>query len=42
MNPEETMIVENKVYGIVDKAWEDDFEKHYGRKPGSFPVRKQW
>ena len=42
MNPEEIMIAENHVYGIVDEQREKDFKKNYGRKAGSFTDRKQW
>ena len=42
MNPEEVMIAENRVYGIVDTVREEDFKKNYGRRAGSFTDRKQW
>ena len=42
MNPEEVMIAENRVYGIVDSVREEDFKKNYGRRAGSFTDRKQW
>ena len=42
MNPEEVMIAENRVYGIVDTVREEDFKKNYGRVAGSFTDRKQW
>ena len=42
MNPEEAMIAENAVYGIIDEEREKNFEKNYGRKAGRFTDRKQW